>query len=102
MIEAAEAVAEFLKDRKRVDFDTDRMLLFAVIRAVEVFGEAAAKMSLTTKSAAVGIPWPQIIAVRNRLIHAYFDIDREILWRAATEELPGLLPTLRELVASEA
>jgi uncharacterized protein with HEPN domain len=36
--------------------------------------------------------------MRNRLIHAYFDIDRDILWKAATEEIPALLPKLRELI----
>jgi len=67
------------------------------IRAVEVFGEAAAKISPEVQDAMNDIPWPQILAMRNRLIHAYFDVDRNILWKTATDELPALLPILEKL-----
>jgi uncharacterized protein with HEPN domain len=82
--------------RSRGALDADLMLLFSLVRAVEVFGEAAAKVSASTKAASPEIPWQQIVAMRNRLIHAYFDIDRDILWKAATEEIPELPPRLRE------
>jgi uncharacterized protein with HEPN domain len=99
MIEAGEAVAGFLSGRNRGDLDSDRMLLFALLRAVEVLGEAAAKVSPETKVMASGIPWAQIVAMRNRLIHAYFDIDRSILWNTVSKEIPALLPALRLLAA---
>jgi uncharacterized protein with HEPN domain len=67
------------------------------VRAVEVFGEAAAKLSVSAKNLRPELPWPQIIAMRNRLIHAYFDIDRDILWNTATNEIPALLPPLLQL-----
>lgn len=95
MVDAAETVASFVADRQRVDLDTDRMLLFALVRAVEVLGEAAARLSGDARAALPDIPWPRIVAMRNRLIHAYFDIDRDILWTTATEEIPALLPQLR-------
>lgn len=98
MIESADAVASFIAGRKREDLDNDLMLLFALVRAVEVFGEAAARVSAATQAANPEIPWPQIVAMRNRLVHAYFDIDRNILWKAATEEIPALVPTLKMLV----
>jgi uncharacterized protein with HEPN domain len=98
MIEAAEAVADFVSRRNQADLDTDRMLLFALVRAIEVFGEAAAKVSSETRAATAYIPWTEIVAMRNRLIHAYFEVNRTILWKTATEEIPALLPTLRGLV----
>jgi uncharacterized protein with HEPN domain len=98
MIEAADAVARFLGGRSREDLDSDSMLLFALVRAIEVFGEAAAKVSALTKAATPEIPWLEIVAMRNRLIHAYFDIDRTIVWKAAAEEIPNLLPQLRDLL----
>jgi uncharacterized protein with HEPN domain len=101
MIEAAEAVSNFVNGRLRQDLDTDAMLLFALVRAVEVFGEAAAKVSPSAKAASPNIPWPQIVAMRNRLIHAYFDIDHNILWRTASEEIPTLLPDLNSLIAKQ-
>ena len=99
MIEAAEAVATFVSGRSRADVDTDSMLLFAGVRAIEIIGEAASKVSQETRAAVPAVPWVQIAAMRNRLIHAYFDIDRDILWRTAIEEVPALLTLLRTLAA---
>ncbi len=76
MIESAEAALRFVAGRTRRDLDTDEMLLFAVVRAVEVLGEAASKVTLETRAAHVDIPWSAIVGMRNRLVHAYFDIDR--------------------------
>jgi uncharacterized protein with HEPN domain len=98
MVEAAEAALGFVTGRSRGDLDTDAMLLFALVRAVEIFGEAAGRVSQDTRDRARSVPWPQIVATRNRLIHAYFDIDRDILWKTVTEEIPALLPRLRDIV----
>jgi len=73
------------------------MLLFALVRAVEVFGEAAAKLSPEMRAATASIPWTEIVTMRHRLIHAYFDVNGTILWKTAIEEIPALLPALREL-----
>jgi uncharacterized protein with HEPN domain len=101
MIEAAETAIEFISGRRRVDLDSDRMLLFALVRAIEVIGEAAGRISETAQIMAPDVPWPLIISMRNRLIHAYFDVDRDILWKTATTELPDLLPRLKSLIESE-
>jgi uncharacterized protein with HEPN domain len=58
-------------------------------------------VSTPTREAASDIPWALIISMRNRLVHAYFDVDHEVIWKTATEELPRLLPSLRELVANK-
>jgi uncharacterized protein with HEPN domain len=84
MIEAAEACERFVARRSRTDLEPDLMLRFALVRAAEVFGEAASKVSLETRGSAPEIPWREIVAIRNRLIHAYFDIDHDVLWEAAT------------------
>jgi uncharacterized protein with HEPN domain len=71
------------------------MLLFALIRAIEVIGEAASKVSVETRSSVPTVPRPIIISMRNRLIHAYFDVDPDILWATVTDEIPLLLRLLR-------
>ena len=96
MIDAAESAAQFLVGRQRRDLDSDRMLLFAVVRAIEIIGEAAGRVSIETREAMPEIPWGAIIAMRNRLIHGYFDIDTEIVWKTVSEELPALLRQLRK------
>jgi uncharacterized protein with HEPN domain len=59
---------------------------------LKIIGEAASKISAETRSAHAEIPWKAIIGMRNRLVHAYFDIDASIVWVAVTEELPTLAP----------
>ena len=98
MLEAAETVAAFIAGRNRVDLDQDRMLLFALVRAIEILGEAATKVSFETRQATRGVPWTQMTAMRNRLIHAYFEIDPDILWRTAEEEIPALRRLLLALI----
>lgn len=95
MIEAAEAAEGFIAGRQRSDLDSDRMLLFALVRAIEVIGEAASKLSPSARAAMPSVPWKSVVAMRHRLVHAYFDIDATILWKTATEEIPPLLSLLR-------
>ena len=98
MIDAADSLAEFVAGRKRADLDADRMLLFAIVRAIEVLGEAASRVADETKTASPDVPWAAIVGMRNRLIHGYFDIDADIVWRTATEEIPVLSRALRALL----
>ena len=93
MADAIDAALRFVKDRARADLDTDEMLLFALVRAVEVVGEAAAKVSPQGREA-VNLPWAAVIGMRNRLVHAYFDINRDILWTTVRESLPQLRRTI--------
>lgn len=101
MIEAAETAQRFIAGRRRDDFDSDQMLLFALVRAIEIIGEAASKVSAETRAATPAIPWVAIVAMRNRLIHTYFDIDRNILWKTITGEIPSLLSQLRALLSED-
>lgn len=98
MLEAAEAALRFVAGRKRGDLDTDQMLLFALLRAVEVIGEAAANVSADGRAA--GIPWPAIVGMRNRIIHAYFDVNTDVVWKTVTEEIPALVPKLKAVLGS--
>jgi len=97
MIDEAEITASFVTGRSRGDLDQDQMLFHALVRAIEVIGEAASKVSLETRSATPQIPWRDIVAMRNRLIHAYSAVDPEAVWKAAKEDIPALLPILRAL-----
>lgn len=101
MIEAAEQVRQFISGRQRGDLDGDCMLLFALTRAIEIIGEAASKVSDETKAAHADIPWKAIVGMRHRLVHAYFDVDADVLWVAATAEVPALLTQLAPLIADQ-
>jgi len=95
MIDAAEQALIFVSDRDRTDLDSDAMLRMALTYAVEIVGEAASKVSESGRAELPSIPWPQIIGMRNRLVHAYFDINSRILWDTVQLALPPLLEQLR-------
>jgi uncharacterized protein with HEPN domain len=101
MLEAIEDASSFISSRVRGDLDTDKMLRFALVRCVEIVGEAAARLSEETRSSTPGIPWAAIVGMRNRLVHAYFDVDTEIVWKTVTIELPALAGLLRPFLQSD-
>lgn len=101
MRDACQSALRFVVGRSRRDLDQDEMLLFALVRAVEIVGEAAAKVSTETQSASPQLPWREVVGIRNRLVHAYFDIDRDILWNTAQQDVPYLLALLDTLLTSD-
>jgi uncharacterized protein with HEPN domain len=101
MIEAAEHALAFVAGRVRADLDREAMLRLALTRAVEVVGEAAGKVSDAGRAELTEVPWPQIVGMRNRLIHAYFDINRDILWDTVQLALPPLLAQLKPAIGED-
>jgi uncharacterized protein with HEPN domain len=101
MLEEAENAAAFVAGRTRKDLDEDRMLSHALVRAIEVLGEAASKVSVEARARASQIPWRDIISMRNRLIRGYAAIDPDVLWKTAIEDIPTLLPLLRALTIED-
>jgi uncharacterized protein with HEPN domain len=97
MIEAGEQALAFVQGRNRSDLDGDAMLRLALTRAVEILGEAAAQVSEAGRAELPAVPWPRVIGMRNRLVHAYFDINLDILWDTVELALPTLLAQLRGL-----
>jgi uncharacterized protein with HEPN domain len=95
MLEAAEAAKAFLTGRSRADLDSDRMLMFAVVRAIEVVGEAADHVSDDGRALLPSLPWPAIVGMRHRIVHAYFDIDPDTVWKTVMDELPVLSAALK-------
>ncbi len=90
---AAEAV-ELAKDKTRKDLESERLLQLGLVRLVEIVGEAAGRVSEEVQEVHSEIPWPQIISMRNRLIHGYDFVDLEILWKTIQEDLPPLIRLL--------
>lgn len=69
----------FVAGRNRTDLDTDDMLAFAVVRAVEIVGETAAQLSQATRDLHPNLPWRNMIGMRNRIIHDYGNVDNNIV-----------------------
>lgn len=101
MIDATESALRFVKARSRADLDRDEMLTFALVRAIEVIGEAASKVTVKGRAELPGVPWAAVTGMRNRLIHAYFDINLDILWATVEQALPKLLGQLKSIELPE-
>jgi uncharacterized protein with HEPN domain len=95
---AAEAVL-FTRDRTRADLESDRMLMLATCRLLEMMGESAWQLPASFREGAPGIPWKQLIGLRHRLVHAYDQVDLDILWNIATTDLPPLIVVLDRLIS---
>ena len=99
MLEMANKAQKIASVRARIDLDTDDTLHLALARAIEIMGEAASKVSSDFQLTALQIPWAKIIAMRNRLIHAYFDINLDVLWITITNDLPPLIMELEKILS---
>lgn len=95
---AREAVA-FVKGHKRADLDSDRKLNLSLVRLLEVIGEAARGISVEFRQEHPDLPWKSMIGMRDRLIHGYFDINLEVVWKTVTEDLPPLISQLEKIVS---
>lgn len=100
MLDAARQAQTFIAHRQPQDLTQDTMLAFALVRAIEVIGEAAGKVSPAGRAAVPALPWAAIIGMRNRLIHAYFEIDEARVWATVTEDLPPLITQLVDALAT--
>jgi len=100
IIEVSEKALEFTKGKQRSDLDRDDILGLALVRLLEIVGEAAGGVSEKLRAKYPDIPWRDM-SMRNRLIHGYFDVNLDAVWQTVTAELPPLVGQLRELLRKE-
>lgn len=98
MLDAANEALGFIQGKPRSDLDIDRMLVLSLVKELEIIGEAAGQVSAEVRSQSGGIPWQDIRGMRNRLIHAYFDVDLDVVWTTVTRDLPSLKAELEKLL----
>jgi len=100
MLDRAQKVIGKVRGKSRAEFDADEDLRLALTWLIQTIGEAARKVSASTRDSHPEIPWPQIMGMRHRLVHDYMDVDEDIVWKVATEHLPELVELLEPLVSS--
>lgn len=101
MLDAAREAVGYAAGRERADLDTTRMLARAIVKAVEIVGEAASKVTNETQVLVPEIPWVDIVGMRHRLIHAYYDVDLDIVWDTVGVDLPPLIAALEAWLVRE-
>lgn len=100
MLDAAREAVSFAQGHARGDLDNDRQLVLALVKDIEIIGEAAVQVTESTKQRLPEIPWEKIAGMRNRLVHAYFDINLDIVWKTVQEDLPELISLLVPVIPS--
>jgi uncharacterized protein with HEPN domain len=101
MLDAAQEVIAFTTGETRASLNDDVKLTRALTMSISIIGEAASEISDEVRAASPQIPWRQIVGMRNFLIHAYFNLELDILWNTATQSVPELIVELQKLFPPE-
>jgi len=101
MLLAAREALDFLGGVSAADFERDRMRQLAVIKCIEIIGEASAKVSEPFRVAHPEIPWRGMAGIRHRLVHGYSEIDVGRVWQTVVEDVPALIAAVEKLLPSE-
>ena len=101
MLDAAREAVSFARGRTRGDLDTDRQLVLSLVKDIEIVGEAATRVSEPARRRLPEMPWERIVGMRNRLVHAYFDVNLDIVWKTVREDLPELIALLEPTIPSD-
>jgi len=98
IIDSIRDIESFIKGMEFEEFKKDRKTINAVVRSIEVIGEASKKIPAAITADYPGVPWKKMGGMRDRLIHEYFGIDLEILWTVASRDIKGLKPEIRRIL----
>lgn len=96
-LDAIDAIIEYTADGREA-FLSDRKTQDAVIRNIEIIGQAVKGLSGQTRALEPSVPWRQIAGMRDKLIHEYFGVDLTLVWDVVERELPALRPRVEELI----
>lgn len=99
ILEEIKKVAKFIGGMTFEQFNTDEKTVYAVIRAIEVIGEASKKIPDSIRQSQPSLPWREISGMRDKLIHDYSGVNLTVVWKTATEDLPEIEPLIREMLS---
>ena len=99
MIDSAREAVSFVEGKSRKSLGRDRKLVLAMVKSIEIIGEAASNVTDEARTDFPNVPWRDIVGMRNRLIHAYFDIDLDVLWSTVADDLPPLIEELEKILS---
>ncbi|MCK6583098.1 MAG: DUF86 domain-containing protein [Anaerolineales bacterium] len=101
ILDSARIALEYMKGKKQDEFTKDPMLQDAVVRRLEIIGEAASRVSAETQAKYPHLPWTAMKGTRNRVIHEYDSVELEIIWDIVEMDLPALVAELEMIVPAK-
>ncbi|WP_420266125.1 DUF86 domain-containing protein [Candidatus Magnetominusculus dajiuhuensis] len=101
MLDAAKEAISFTQGKTRRSLDKNRMLTLSLVKDIEIIGEAATSISKDCREKYPNIPWKSIVNMRNRLIHAYFDINLDVVWQTVAVDVPSLIVEFEKILTEK-
>lgn len=100
ILDSVDDIESFIGGMGFEEFKKDRKTVNAVVRSVEVIGEASKRIPRSLKAKFKGVPWREMAGMRDKLIHEYFGVDVEILWKTAKDDIPPLKQVIQDMLKS--
>ena len=100
MLEAARDAVTIAAGRHRQEMEGDILLRHALVHCVQVIGEAAARVTASARARTSELPWAKIVGMRHILVHDYFKVDHDAVWRVVVEHLPQMIPLLETALSN--
>jgi len=98
MMDALEKAQRFSEGMDSVQFNADEKTVFAVVRALEILGEAAKKIPRAVRHRHPNVPWREIAGMRDKLVHEYFGVNLDVVWKTVQEDLPQIKGSLEAVL----
>jgi len=97
IIDAIERIEKFTKGFTFEEFEKDEKTVLAVVRTLEIMGEAVKNVPVSVKNEHKEIPWRKITGMRDKLIHEYFGVNNKVVWKTIKEDIPNIYPLIKEM-----
>lgn len=98
ILEAIEKIESYTKDATFEEFSQNKMAIDAVVRNFEIIGEASKNVPANIKTHYTNVPWKEMAGMRDKVIHEYFGVDLDILWKTIQQSLPKLKQSLKDIL----
>jgi uncharacterized protein with HEPN domain len=98
ILDSIDDIENFVRGMGFEEFKRDRKTINAVVRSIEVIGEASKRIPRSLKARYRGVPWREMAGMRDKLIHEYFGVDVEILWKTAKDDIPPLKQVIQNMM----
>jgi uncharacterized protein with HEPN domain len=98
ILDSIDAIEEFVRESQFKNFSKDKKTIYAVVRGIEIIGEATKHIPASIRNKYPEIPWKDMSGMRDKVIHEYFGVDLKVVWNAAKQELPPIKPLIKKVL----